>query len=665
MTEPESTETSATEIIRQIIDGDGSSIPAGKRDLVARILADAVVEAAGRDRQVTLEDVERVKRDVEVAIARGSVDADPDRRVANRHRSTDPGWGTTAVLALCQRCARQNAAGATQCSDCGVPLRVRKADVPTPRLPEYGAVVDDETTRLVTAAVHRHEQFCDALIREYLVEEVGAVPPSPGLDAVAVLRDAVAARARRRWRDAVVLVLLLALLVVDPVAVAGWTVLVVAVRRRFPALSRMRRTTGLVAVPAAAVLITGLALVKAGTGIGVPMGDRTWWPVVALGVALLLVLGADRYVVHRFLKRRFQPRTFTADLAKSDSAWERRLRSGGQRRYAEQLARVAAAEERSATAVGQVDVIVHRGSEPFVGAGMDLAPAAFTVQRRKRSVEPTPFDVYALHQHLATELRAPASDADRVLYRQQVMINTDALVLQVRRGTSDFAQRVLPDGDEPPLRHLPPVEAGAVAQDALPWARFYSCFRTESWSRNLAVSCYLHVTVRQGMVQFDLTSCVLPPIFGGLDEVDRVVRLGDGPVGTGAADLLALPLTVPARVRTVGRPLTPRTLRLRGIRPGRYGAGRSLREGISAGLEGKHWYEAHDARDMVAALDKWVLETTIDYLKDHGYDVSGLRRQVTTTINNRSINISGGHFVHTNIANNNIASPSGDDAGDE
>ena len=60
----------------------------------------------------------------------------------------------------------------------------------------------DTTTRYLCAAAHLDRDFADTAIREYLVEPTRAVPPTPGLDAVAVLREAVAARSRCKIRDA-------------------------------------------------------------------------------------------------------------------------------------------------------------------------------------------------------------------------------------------------------------------------------------------------------------------------------------------------------------------------------------------------------------------------------------------------------------------------------
>jgi hypothetical protein len=66
----------------------------------------------------------------------------------------------------------------------------------------------DATTRYLCAAAHLDRDFADTAIREYPLEPTRAVPPTPGLDAVAVLKEAVAARTRRKIRDTVLLVLL-------------------------------------------------------------------------------------------------------------------------------------------------------------------------------------------------------------------------------------------------------------------------------------------------------------------------------------------------------------------------------------------------------------------------------------------------------------------------
>jgi hypothetical protein len=237
----------------------------------------------------------------------------------------------------------------------------------------------DQPTRLLCAAAHRRVWFAEAIIRFYLIEQVGSVPPSPGLTAQAVLRDAVAAHARRRLRDAIVLALLVALLVLDPVAVALWIAVAVTLRMRYPAVARTARY---LAVVAALGLLLLVVAAKALTGIGWPWGSRVWWPSLLVAVGLLAVLMADEWVAQRFLRMRFQPDRFFADAAESDSGLERWLRTMGQRRFDEQLARITAADEHNPDNEGLVDVIVHRTESPFVGGGFAPAPQPVRVHAK-------------------------------------------------------------------------------------------------------------------------------------------------------------------------------------------------------------------------------------------------------------------------------------------
>lgn len=66
----------------------------------------------------------------------------------------------------------------------------------------------DDTTRYLCAAAHMDPASADGAIREFLVEPARPVPSSPGVDAAAVLAEAVAARTRRKLRDLAVVLLL-------------------------------------------------------------------------------------------------------------------------------------------------------------------------------------------------------------------------------------------------------------------------------------------------------------------------------------------------------------------------------------------------------------------------------------------------------------------------
>jgi hypothetical protein len=523
--------------------------------------------------------------------------------------------------------------------------------------------VVDGTTRLLCAAAHRHDWFAEAVIREYLVEQVGTVPPSPGLDTAAVLGDAVAARTRYRARDAVLLVLMAVLTVVNPVAVVAWMV-ACWVWSKFAAQRDGLRDAGVFLAWVGSLALLGLVgLIKVGTGIGLPAGDRTWWPSVVITATALIVLMADTWLVRVYLRRRFKPKTFVGDVDRVGSRFERWLRGLGRRRYATQLDRFAEADEHSAGSAGVADVIVHRGETPFVGAGYVLPTQGVPIALRAAvgSAKPSgEVDLQQLYDRIARELvpvtGAGRSDGriDAIVHRDQVLIPVVDLVHE--RGTT-FGKQVLGDLDEPPVRHLPVEEVRRVAADRLEWAPYYSCFRRESWNRNLVTSCYVHLTMRRRTLQIEVTHCVLPPVRDWLNEADRVLRIGTGPFIAGSVELLRLPRTIRVRLRRCTRSLRPRRVRTRGIDSDRYGAGGSLREGVSPGTEDAHYFKRNDATRQITMVHNELFAVVIEYLEDRGYDVSELGRRAATMIENHTMNINNSSFVNTTITNGAVNPP--------
>lgn len=134
------------------------------------------------------------------------------------------GSATNSSL-TCRRCSFQNRPGDNYCERCGEPA------IPPPSPPGGGpANLEDGTTRYLCAAAQRDPVFGDSAIAEYLVERVRAIPPSPGVNSTAVLREAVAARARRRLRDAILFVLLAAFVLVNPALLISWLLVALSVR---------------------------------------------------------------------------------------------------------------------------------------------------------------------------------------------------------------------------------------------------------------------------------------------------------------------------------------------------------------------------------------------------------------------------------------------------
>lgn len=593
----------------------------------------------------------------------------------------------------CPGCKSRNPAGSTSCKNCqrylgtistakhAPPPTSTVVQAPTTRTPvarsRSGPVVtstitspavpvssgtprpEDGTTRYLCAAAHRHAAFCDSAIAEFLVEEVRAVPPSPGLDSAAVLRDAVAARARRRRRDAMLLSLLALLIVLAPAGAALWLVAGLFVRKARPTRGRIGgRVAGAAATAAAGALVIAVPTTAAVAGIGLIPGAVAALSGVLLTAAMLAVLAADEFAVHRLVHSRFQVGSFEPDFRDAPDGWERAIRSLGHGPYQAQLDRIAAADEYGLQATNRADVIVHRGPSPFIGAGLPLETQTIALPLEPdpaRAQGPDDIHVTDLHDYVAAALVSlssasslvPGMRLEGILHREQVLIPADGLLANLRTSLGTAALKGL---DQPPARHVSLRAARTLAEHPLEWARYYSCFRVESWNRDLATTCYLYAGTDQQMLYLELTHCILPPIMAGFQDIDYVVEFGDGPVCATARELLRLPATALSRLGSLTRRLTPRTKRTRGVIPERYGASRSLREHVAADSKPSSYFLKADATRYVKIVDTKLFDAVGRYLQQCGYDVAEFRRAVRTTINQNSVNISGGNFAPSNFS---------------
>jgi hypothetical protein len=351
---------------------------------------------------------------------------------------TDTGDG-----ACCPRCAHRTRLGDRYCERCGSALGM----MPAPWQPVSGngqphasresvraAPGRDGATRYLCAAAHLDEEFCDEAIAEFLIEPVRAIPPSPGVDSAAVLREAVAAQTRRRIRDALLLALLVVFAWVYPAAVILWTVAagvaaaLQVLGASFTRLTRRARTGGaqlpatdagrprrtfavlvIVALLAFDLLLSPTMLfllerssdINAQGSLATPqlLPDTAWrtllisdllpaWQTVLISGLLLLVLIVDEFTVAKLMNSSFQRDRFDPDANRAPSQWQRLVRSLGHRSFRAELHRVALSHEGSQAATGQADVVVYRGSTPFVGAGEQVAQCPFTgpieLGRRRR-----------------------------------------------------------------------------------------------------------------------------------------------------------------------------------------------------------------------------------------------------------------------------------------
>ncbi len=574
---------------------------------------------------------------------------------------------------VCPACSVRNPSGATSCRGCQRYLATIPAPRPivktTPPVPTKAPVTtnvpaarpEDGTTRYLCAAAQRYQWFSDPVIAEFLVEQVRAVPPSPGLDSAAVLREAVAARSRRRVRDVVLLTLLAALTLLNPVAVVLWLFVASVVGKpRSAAGAVRRRMVAIVSPVAALLLVVALPIVKAATGVGLPPGDQTWWPSALLGLLLLVVLAADEFTVHHLVRKRFRAGEFTPDHHDASLAWERRMRGMGHRTFQAQLDRIAAADEYSPQATNKADVIVHRGPSPFIGAGLALETQTIALSLEpaddpSKPHGPDDINVTDLHAHVAMALKSlssasslvPGLRLEGILHREQVLIPADRLMDNINTSLGSAALKGV---DQPPARHVALKAARYLAERPLEWARYYSCYRVESWNRDLATSCYFYAGTDQQMLYLELTHCILPPVMERFQEIDYIVDVGTGPISTTASALLLLPATVGRRLRSLARRLAPRKRRTRGVVADRYGASLSLREHVAGDGKPPLHFLNTDATRYVKIVDTALFRAIGNYLQQCGYDVVEFQKAVTATISQNSVNIAGGTFTNSNIA---------------
>lgn len=300
-----------------------------------------------------------------------------------------------SVLA-CPSCGLDAESGTRYCERCGIP-------------------VTDNTTRYLAAAAHMDAAFCDAALDEFTVERVRSVPPSPGADSAAVLRDAIAARTRRRIRDVALLVLLIVFAVTHVDLFLLWVVVAVAVRAG-TGLRGGERSAGRTAI----VLIGALAVAGFVFAIGGPVlsvlldtagfgdigrldADETDSLLFGLLVVFLLlaVSVTDSYLVHWLVHTCFRRERFVADPRDTRGGLELRLRTLGTDVRGPELDRIAEAD-RDALVDDTAAVVVHRGFHPFIGAGVagSFSGLAVTLTPKEGAV-PERVEVLGLHHHIS------------------------------------------------------------------------------------------------------------------------------------------------------------------------------------------------------------------------------------------------------------------------
>ena len=538
----------------------------------------------------------------------------------------------------------------------------------------------DDTTRYLCAAAHLDDEFANDAIREFLVEDTRPIPPSAGVDAAAVLGEAVAARTRRKLRDVALIALLFGLLFfVSVELLAMW--LMVAVALSLPSMIRALRKRGLPAKPAlylaGGVVIFALlvivwsevdSLLSSATGSFEPLATRN--EVIAdivltgLGVAALLaVFLADRLVVWKHLNERFWPRRRTTALARIRNRpifqYSPNLFVTQLRRYVDSRATIATPpphEFSMPTHAEPAPLLVYRGYAPFVGAGRSEDPWSIAVPlERLRDAEPTieltTDTLYAGIRREIESLRgavtlAPGRRLGHLGIGELVIVSADELIDHLDDpSAADFLEQP----GVTPFSMLRPERVQSIKVEPVEWARYYQCYEVETWDRDLVMSVFVHVAVGQDALYVEWTPCVLRPIKKEYREIDTMSRSLWRPLLGAVSDLLRLPATVPARFVHTFSFIRAERQHLGVVNSTSYGVAASLRE-LASARRVDNYFQFADIDRYQKMMEGRLTLAVSRMMRDAGYSPASFEEQAATVVNN-NVNIGGsvgGNFVAGN-----------------
>lgn len=539
----------------------------------------------------------------------------------------------------------------------------------------------DDSTRYLAAATHLDSSYADDAIREYLVEPTRPVPPSPGFDAPTVLAEAISARSRRKYRDGLLGVLALVFLYfsIGTPLFYVWVMLAVLLSIRSIWLKMRTGRPGavirgfgrlftLVLLLSISALITfGSVLIDEldrdasssyssgsysgdyyGDGTSVSSSSSTLIGSIA-AVLMLLIVVADRITVWRLLTVRYGRRSRSRPVG-GKLLDERPSIAVAPPRFRAELNRHRH-DRHVAGGDGVVPLVVYRGYNPFVGAGVARQPWSMVLPLKKldETAKPdgSPFDeltTVAFYRRIRETMqvlqRSDALSPDRRLRELRindvVYASADELI---DHANEPVALPYLPRHDGPPSYLLAADEAEQVRRQPREWARHYLTFQVETWDRDLMMSAFLHAAVDSSTLYLEWTPYVLPPIRDEYRVVDRMTLNYLPSIRQGILRWLKLPVTTPGRVWHAMRMIRPLPHDQNTPNPSRYGSAETLRE-LAAAEGVRDYFQLVDVERYEKILESRLVPAISRVLRDCGYSPAQFERQAAMVINN-DITITG------------------------
>ncbi|MCG8921411.1 hypothetical protein [Lentzea sp. CC55] len=538
----------------------------------------------------------------------------------------------------------------------------------------------DDTTRFLCGAAHRDEEFADSAIREYLVESTRSIPRSPGVNAGAVLREAVAGRTRRKVRDGLLLVLsLVVLFAATGTVLVAWLLIaavVAAASGSRLASPRQRQASTAVRGPAvlgltASVIALFFALFKFMEELDDtsnycrrrweecgPVNSDAEFALVIIGIALVFaVLLADRVIVWLLVTKSFRRNGFRIGKGERE-LWrnEWAIRRLGHANYAEALALYPTDEDGGPDDPDVAQVIVYHGYRPFIGSGVMFEPWSMALPLKPAEDEadaPLPgFTLPELYDRVTSELvktgRSPSLSPG---HRLRGMKTGDRVVISsvelVDHIDDAEARIVLPDKDHAPRAVVGRSVVDGLITEPMEWMRYFRSFQVETWDRDVVVSAYLTFGLDDEMLYVEWTPCILHPIHARHREIDVLPAQSARPFLEAVADLLRFPASLPKRIATAVGWLTPIHQAEGTFVAERYGATTSLRE-LASRSEVDNYFQLTDIERYVKVLESRLLRTLGEFLESKGISVTEFMEQAMQVTSN-NVHITG-PVISSNIA---------------
>ena len=521
------------------------------------------------------------------------------------------------------------------------------------------------STRYLCAAAYLNPAYTNAVISE-LVSSHRGVAPSLGIDLIPIIRHCLNARRAQLLRDVLLTVLLIIGLYLATAPIIA--ILAISFCLSFlPGVNWERRSLGVRVLATAGIAVVLVAIilfsVLGSFFSGVNGGGAPSLGPLATGLATLIVVLAFLVLIG----------TVWVGYAHSMyRTFSDRLRPGGDAGHFDRASDEAEARIAEVAGAQRGNMTIYGGDNPFIGTGPRLLDEDWSIAiELDRAPGPGRNNIQAANKSDSYVLIDPV-ELLQVIRTRLLKVKDERLPENERISALSVHDHVIGDGhcrwDSPVIdqaRSIPYSQAKSDAIDALirhPAAglRYYlrACVSDEGqpvWTRRhqvigstdqeIAVSAFIYVAVEGRMFYLQFVPRLLPPIYELYHIVDRLPNVSSREfmvkvilhaARTSFQDITRAPFRI---IGTTARMITERwSYHSEAKSAGEYlyadiGARISIRE-FGGSAAARNHIQVLDTVKYVKIIQRLVLDTVLDFLKDKGIDTSAYQESASAIITN-------------------------------